>query len=111
MFLFSDGKPVVDEFVEFKADQVKEGLEGRAHTGTDDQGRFTLVVLEGLKGTLRGFMYTNEGEFENCPQNDKAIRGKSDLGTKPIPLEITGDMQDIKLTFPFPSCKKPKKEN
>lgn len=110
VFLFSDGKPVVDEFVEFKADQVKEGLEGRAHTGTDDQGRFTLVVLEGLKGTLRGFMYTYEGEFENCSQIDKAVRGKSDLGTKPIPLEITGDMQDIKLTFPFPSCKKRKDE-
>src|SRR5688572_6305352 len=96
------------------ADQVKEGFEGRAQSGTDDQGRFTLIVLEGLKGTLRGFMHTYEGEFENCPQLDKLIRAqgnKSDVWTKPMPVEITRDMQNIKLTFPFPSCKRPKKEN
>jgi len=111
---YSDGKPAVNEFVEFNADQVKEGFEGRAQSGTDDQGRFTLIVLEGLKGTLRGFMHTYEGEFENCPQLDKLIRAqgnKSDVGTKPMPVEITRDMQNIKLTFPFPSCKRPKKEN
>lgn len=112
---YSDGKPVVGEFVEFNADQVKEGFEGRSNTRTDDQGRFSLTVLEGFKGSLRGFMYTYEGEFENCPALDKLIRaqGKSvpDVGTKPIPLAITGDMQEIKLTFPFPSCKRPKRQN
>ena len=115
VFQYSDGKPVVDEFVEFKADQVKQGFDGETNTKTDDQGRFNLIVLEGLKGNLRGFMFTYEGEFENCPQLDKLIRaqGKTipDVGTKPIPIEITGDMQDIKLTFPFPSCKRPTKEN
>ena len=112
---YSDGKPVVDEFVEFKADRVKEGFDGEVHTSTDDQGRFTLVVLEGLKGTLRGFMYTYEGEFVNCPQLDKLLKAKGgrvpDVGTKPIPLEITRDMQDIKLTFPFPYCEKAKDDN
>lgn len=114
VFVYSDGKPVVDESVEFNADEVKEGVDGRTHTTTDDQGRFTLVVLEGLKGTLRGYMYTYEGQFENCPQIDKLVRaqGRSvpDIGSKPIPVEITRDMQDIKLTFPSPSCKKAKKE-
>jgi hypothetical protein len=109
---YSDGKPVVGQFVEFKADEVKEGFDGEVHTSTDPEGRFILNVLEGLKGSLRGFMYTYEGQYANCPQLDKLIRGQGrgvpDVGTKPVPLEITRDMQDIKLTFPFPYCKKAK---
>jgi hypothetical protein len=111
---YSDGKPVADEFVEFKASEVREGFEGEVHTKTDEQGRFTLTVLEGLKGSLRGFMYTYEGEYVDCPQLDKLLKANGDrvpdVGTKTIPLEITSDMQDIKLTFPFPYCKKAKDE-
>jgi hypothetical protein len=104
------GRPAAKKFVEFRADKVKEGFDGEVHTATDDQGRFTLTVLEGLKGNLRGFMYTFEGEFVDCTQLDKLIRANGgrvpDVGTKPIPLEIMRDIQDIKLTFPFPYCKK-----
>lgn len=107
---YSDGKPVAGEFVEFNADQVAEGFDGQVHTSTDDQGRFTLTVLEGLKGNLRGYMHSFVGEFVNCPQLDKLIKEKGgmvpDIGTNPIPLEITRDMEDIKLTFPFPYCEK-----
>jgi len=58
-------------------------------------------------------MYGYEGKYENCPQLDKIFREKnvSEVGTKPMPLEITIDLQDIKLTFPFPYCKKAKSEN
>ena len=113
VLLYSDGKPVADAFVEFRAEQVKEGTEGEVHTSTDDQGRFTLNVLEGLKGSLRGFMYGYEGKYKNCPQLDRIFREKnvSEVGTKLMPLEITIDLQDIKLTFPFPYCKKAKSEN
>ena len=111
---YSDGKPAAGKFVEFRASEVKEGFEGEVHTSTDDQGRFTLAVLEGLKGTLRGFMYTYEGEYVNCPQLDKLLKANGgrvpDVGTKPMPLEITRDIQDIKLTFPFPFCQKAKEE-
>ena len=112
---YSDGKPVAGELVEFRAAAVKEGFDGEVHTTTDEQGRFTLTVLEGLKGTLRGFMYTYEGEYVNCPQLDKLLKANGghvpDVGTKTMSLEITRDMQDIKLTFPFPFCKKAKEEN
>jgi hypothetical protein len=111
---YSDGKPVTGEFVEFRANEVKEGFDGEVHTKTDEQGRFSLTVLEGLKGTLRGFMYTYEGEYVDCPELDKLLKANGgrvpDLGTKPMSLEITRDMQDIKLTFPFPYCKKAKEE-
>jgi hypothetical protein len=112
---YSDGKPVVGEFVEFRANEVKEGFDGEVHTKTDEQGRFTLTVLEGLIGTLRGFMYAYEGEYVDCPQLDKLLRVNGgrvpDVGTKTMSLEITRDLQDIKLTFPFPYCKKAKEEN
>lgn len=111
---YSDGKPVAGEFVEFRASEVKEGFDGEVHTKTDDQGRFTLTVLEGLKGTLRGFMYTYQGEYVNCPELDKLLKANGghvpDLGTKTMSLEITRDMQDIKLRFLFPSCKKADEE-
>ena len=111
---FSDGRPVANELVEFKADNVKQGFDGEVRTSTDSQGRFSLNVLHGLKGTLRGVMYTYEGEFVNCPQLDRLIRAKGgsvpDIGTKPIALEITRDLQDIKLTLPFPYCQKAKEK-
>lgn len=115
VLLYSDGKPAAGEFVEFRADQVKDGYDGKVHTSTDDQGRFTLNVLEGLKGKLRGSMWSYVGEYADCPQLDNLLKAKgsehgSEIGTKPVSLEITRDMQDIKLTFPFPYCKKAKEE-
>jgi hypothetical protein len=58
-------------------------------------------------------MYAYEGKYENCPQLDKILKEKavSEVETKPMALEITTDLQDIKLTFPFPYCKKAKAEN
>jgi hypothetical protein len=112
VFLFSDGRPVADELVEFKAETVKEGYDGRAVTKTDAQGRFSLTLLQGLKGTLRGFMYTYLGEFVDCPKLDKLIKAKGnnapDIGTKPMMLELNRDMTDVKLVFPFPACAKAK---
>jgi hypothetical protein len=110
VLLYSDGRPVAGEFVEFNAETVKEGFDGEIHTSTDAEGRFSLPVLAGLKGSLRGFMYTYVGEFANCPQLDQLIRANGgsvpDIGTKPLAMEINRDMQDVKLVFPFPYCVK-----
>lgn len=112
--LYSDGHPAADLFVEFKAETVKEGYDGEVHTKTDAQGRFSLTVLHGLKGWLRGFMYTYEGQYVNCPQLDKLIKatGRSapDIGTKPIRLEVNREFSDTRLVFPFPYCVKSKVE-
>jgi len=114
VLLFSDGRPVANEFVEFNADAAKEGYYGEVHTSTDSQGRFSLAVLQGLKGSLRGVMYTYKGEYVNCPQLDKLIeakgRGVPGIGTKPTMLEINRDIQDIKLSFPFSHCSKAKQK-
>ncbi|HKE55696.1 MAG TPA: carboxypeptidase-like regulatory domain-containing protein [Pyrinomonadaceae bacterium] len=108
VLLYEDGTPVAKAFVEFKADSVRPGYSGEVHTSTDKQGRFTLNVLEGLKGSLRGFMYAYQGEYANCPKLDELLKQKnvSDVGTKAIKLEINSDLEDIKLVFPFPACAK-----
>lgn len=114
VLLYSDGRPVANEFVEFTAEEVRQGYDGKVHTSTDSQGRFSLPVLKGLKGWLRGFMYTYVGEFRDCPKLDKLInaRGGSvpDIGTNPIKLEINTDMQDLQLVFPFPYCVKAERQ-
>ena len=114
VLLYADGRPVADEFVEFEAETVKEGYEGEATAKTDAQGRFSLTVLQGLKGWLRGSMYTYEGEYVNCPQLEKIIKAKGGIApeveTKPVSIEVNRDIQDIKLVFPFPYCLKAKRE-
>ncbi|HWT03626.1 MAG TPA: carboxypeptidase-like regulatory domain-containing protein [Pyrinomonadaceae bacterium] len=109
VLLYSDGHPVEGEFVNFKADSVKEGYDGETSMKTDAQGRFSLTVLQGLRGSLYGVMLTYEGEYANCPQLDKILRanGRStEVTTKPLKMEINSDAQDIKLVFPFPRCEK-----
>lgn len=111
---YSDGRPVAGEFVEFKADAVKEPYDDEAHTKTDAQGRFSLTVLQRLKGWLRGSMYTYKGEYVNCPQLDRIIEKMDErvpaLKTKPVRVEINDSMQDVNLFFPFPYCVKAKRE-
>ncbi len=113
MLVYSDGRPVAEEFVKFKAEKVREGYDGEAGTKTDAQGRFSLTILQGLKGSLYGSMYTYAGEYVNCPQLEKIIKAQggnvSDVSTAPVRLEINRDVQDIKLVFPFPSCAKAEK--
>jgi hypothetical protein len=113
VLLYSDGHPVADDLVEFNAENVKEGFDGRVVAKTDAQGRFSLTILQGLKGLLHASMFIYEGDYANCPQLNKLIRasGKYDpeIETKPIRLEVNSDVQGIKLVFPFPySCVKAK---
>ncbi|MBV9960180.1 MAG: carboxypeptidase regulatory-like domain-containing protein [Acidobacteria bacterium] len=114
LLLFEDGRPAAYAFVEFKAESAKAGYSGEVHVTTDAQGRFSLSVLQGLKGRLRGFMSTYAGQYVNCPKLDKLIKeqnGRSlDVGTKPVPVEVTTDVQDLRLVFPFPACAKAKIE-
>ena len=114
VLLFSDGRPVANESVEFKAEAVKEGYSGEVHTSTDAEGRFSLNVLKGLKGRIYGYMYTYSGEYLNCPQMEKLIKEKGgvvpQIETIPIDLEVTADLQGVNLIFPFPYCVKAKRK-
>lgn len=109
--LYSDGRPIAEEFIKFKGETVKAGYDSEAGTQTDAQGRFSLTILQGLKGSLYGFMYTYAGEYVNCPQLEKIIKaqgGSVPVETPPVKIEINRDIQDVKLMFAFPACVKAK---
>lgn len=110
VLLYRDGRAAANELVEFKADAVRQGYDGTSRTKTDAQGRFSLTVLQGLKGRLRGYVITYEGQYENCPELEKLIKESDtrvpEIGTEPISLEVNSDYQGIKLVLPFPYCVK-----
>jgi len=106
--LYEDGRPVVNEVVDFK----EEGSENTAaQTLTDNEGRFNFRILEGLKGSLRGYITAYRGKFANCPKVDKLIKSDYaflDISTNVIKLEINQDYGDLELKLPVPYCVKAK---
>jgi hypothetical protein len=113
LFLYSDGKPIADEFVEFMAEKPEgEDDDPDSQTKTDAKGHFSLKILKGQKGSLYGSMFTYLGEFENCPALESAIRktGDTNANLKTPTVEIQGDnsLYGVELRYPFPGCKKAK---
>lgn len=108
--VYSDGRPVADESVQFTGDAQQGASREEVNVRTDSNGRFSLPVLEGLKGSLRGYKYTYRGQYKNCPQLEKLIKGEgqtsAQLETNVIKLEINRDHRDLELKFPFPYCEK-----
>ena len=106
--LFSDGRPVDDETVEFNSEDKPDQPHDRVLAETDAEGRFKLSILEGSKGTLHGYFYSSSRESEKCPQIDKLNKAYKDLETSRMKLEIYRDYEDIELVFAFPFCPKAK---
>lgn len=119
VLVYSDGKPVADEFVSFKsppkrpakndADDEDEE-ENDAQAKTDLKGRFSIKIVNGANGSLFGWMYTYAGEFENCPKLERLIKqsGSDDpaIRTSPLEMRATTNLYGVVLKFPFPACKK-----
>ena len=111
VLLYSDGRPVANEFVGFKPEAAPVGYRGEVNTETDAEGRFSLSVLRGLKGRIFGSIYIHSGEYVNCAEMEKLRgRGVPAIETEPIHLEVTDDAQGLKLIFPLPYCAKAKRE-
>lgn len=110
VFLYSDGKPVAGESVEFVVEGGADGDPWNASAETDAKGRFSLRLLKGRKGVLYGEMFTYVGEFENCPRLDSAVRQTGDtsakLKTPPVEIQGVGNLYGVELRYPFPGCKK-----
>jgi hypothetical protein len=106
---YSDGKPVVDEYVEFEAEKA-ERIDGDVNEKTDANGHFSLKLLKGVKGELSAEDYVYIGEYENCPKLDSLIRksgrDNTTLKTNVIPILADRNIFNLELVFPFPACKK-----
>ena len=110
VFLYSDGKPVAKESVEFASDKTADNIEGDAQADTDENGRFSIKVLKGLKGKLHGEMYTYIGELENCPKLESIIKKSGrdfmEVKTPEVEVQAENNLYEVELKYPFPSCKK-----
>lgn len=119
--LYSDGKPAVNEFVFFKsvkkqsAGNDENEYENDGSSKTDLKGRFSIRVLKGAVGSLRGAMNTYPGEYENCPKLDRLIKqsgsGVPEITTPPVEIRATTNLYGVELKYQFPSCKKAKRED
>lgn len=112
VFLYADGKPVVDENVQFEPEKTKDNVDAEASAKTNAQGRFTIKILKGLKGKLYGEMYTYAGEYENCPRLDAIIKKSGqempEIRTPVVEIQAENNLYDVELKYPFPGCKKAK---
>lgn len=112
IFRYSDGNPVSEEPVSFKASKSNEKVDGDVGEKTDDAGRFTLTVLKGLTGELSGEHFLLAGVYKDCPRVDELI-AKSEqssviVRSNVIKLTTEQDMYSVELTLPFPRCEKVK---
>ena len=134
VMLYSDGKPVVDEYVAFKSARKRPNKEAKkqpasndasadngededddedendARVKTDQKGRFSIKILKGSTGSLSGGMYTYVGEYENCPKLDRLIKQSKtsvpEITTAPVEIRATTNLYGVELKYAFPSCKK-----
>lgn len=109
VLLYSDGEPVVDEYVYFRMEDDKDTHRNLTEK-TDTEGRFSFTILKGVKGELYSHDYFYIGEFKDCPQLDDLLKMNGHTGTtletNLIEIKAEQDMYDVELKFPFPGCKK-----
>lgn len=109
VFLSSDGKPVTQAGIYFKAENTDELVEGDDFTRTDENGKFSLRVLKGLSGELFGEVTLNESEFKDCPQVIAFLREKGGINwrkrTDAIRIQTQKNVDQVELKLPFPGCR------
>ena len=113
-FLYSDGKPVVNETVKFKTTKNDTSFDGDSSTSTDSEGQFKLKILKGMEGKIYGEMFTYIGEFENCPSIEKLIKAQGEeetsmhMKTNEVVFQANENMKDLELKYNFTGCIKAK---
>jgi hypothetical protein len=108
VLLFSDGKPVADEWVSFEANE-EEGIDGIGVGKTDSMGRFTIKVLQGVKGEIVGEYSPDIEEYKTCPELRDLIRSagekSTDIRSSTIRIDAQQSVVNLVLRFPFQECK------
>jgi hypothetical protein len=109
---YSDGKPVIEEWVKFKVTKPDSKVDGDVSEQTDSTGRFTLRVLKGLTGELAGEDWLLVGLYKNCPKVDEILAksGRNNVTVQSNVVKFTTeqDVYEVELTLPFPRCEKAK---
>lgn len=109
---YSDGHPVIEEWVKFKVAKPDSKVDGDVSEETDSAGRFTLKVLKGLTGELAGEDWLLVGLYKNCPKVDEILAKSGSnnvtVHSNVVKLTTEQDVFEVELTLPFPRCEKAK---
>ena len=109
---YSDGKPVAEGWVKFKATKKDEKVDGDVSEKTDNNGKFRLQVLKGLTGEVFGEDWLTTGLYRDCPKVDELIAksGKNNVTvlSNVVALTTEQDVYEVELTLPFPRCERAK---
>ena len=110
VLLYSDGNPVVKEWVKFDVTKDSEKVYGVVNGETDSAGRFTLKVLKGFTGELVAEVRLWPGDYKDCPKVDELLAksGQKFITVYSNVIELTTDLDayEVELKFPFPQCEK-----
>jgi hypothetical protein len=111
-FLYSDAKPVIDEWVKFTPDD--EIRYDDMSQKTDLSGSFVFRLPKGATGKISGEMSTYSGEFKNCETLEALIKesDRTFLTVKSSIAEVSSlkPSELIKVTLPFPYCEKAERD-
>jgi hypothetical protein len=116
---FADGTPAPTSTVRFIPPKMP-GVNGNAMQDTDAKGRFSFKIFKGLPGELhadffamshnRSLIWFKDVGYVNCPQVQMLIKqsgkDRTMIKTPAIRIDPKGDLRNLVLTFPFPSCKR-----
>ena len=110
VFLSADRMPVTRASIYFKAEKAHELTDGDAFARTDENGRFSLKVLKGLKGKVFGEVMLDDREFRQCPEIVRSLKTKREIGwrsqqTDGVEIQVQPNVDNIELSLPFASCK------
>lgn len=109
----ADGVPVVASRVVFRADETDQTIDGTSVARTDEEGKFSIKILKGLKGVLSGTVFIDPSRFMPCPQILKLMSdsGGAERGAQKsniVKLEAEKNLYDVELKLTLPSCNKTK---
>lgn len=104
---YADRQPVKNHRVTFN--YREKGVSREIETQTDEQGKFSFVIARGLKGQINASEHFAEDELQKCPHLKRFITTKiADLWdaveTRPLPLTVEQDLENLKLQFPHAPC-------
>jgi len=109
---YSDGKPVAEKWVQFKATEKDEKVDGDVTEQTDRNGKFRLQVLKGLRGEVFAEDWISTGLYRDCPRVEELIAKSGENGvtvlTNIVTLTTEQDVYEVELTLPFPRCERAK---
>ena len=102
---YLNGRPAAYTTVRFTTPKTAE-VDGNTEATTDKRGRFSLIVLKGLRGELYGAYSPYEPQFVDCPKPKTALAKPLERYDRTPALQVeANENQRFELKFPASPCR------